>query len=106
MRVCDHHQRGHAGRPVFLIELRWAPWASPTNITAFVLPALLGQSVRAALLPPAHVHGSYIASASQVLVSALLRRYGLGAVASSVTMQPFLSRAFVKKSHIVTFASS
>jgi hypothetical protein len=29
-----------------------------------------------------------------------------GAVASSVTMRPFLSRAFVKKGHIVTFASS
>jgi hypothetical protein len=28
------------------------------------------------------------------------------AVASNVTMRPFLSRALVKKSHIVTFASS
>lgn len=28
------------------------------------------------------------------------------AIASSVTMRPFLSRAFVKKSHIVTFTSS
>ena len=114
MRVCDHHQRGHAGRPVFLIELRCALWASPLSITAFALPALSCQSVRAALLRPAQVPGRYIASASQVLVSALLRRYGFGSlahraggpVASSVTMRPFLSRAFVKKSHIVTFASS
>lgn len=29
-----------------------------------------------------------------------------GTVASSMTMCPFLSRAFVKKRHIVTFASS
>lgn len=67
-------QRGHAGRPVFLIELRCALWANPPNITAFVLPALFCQSVRATLLRPAQVPGSYIASASQVLVSALWRR--------------------------------
>ena len=65
----------------FLIELRCALWASPPSITAFVLPALLCQSVRAALLRPAQVLGSYIASASQVLVSALWRRYGLGSLA-------------------------
>ena len=35
----------------------------------------------------------------------LAHRAGV-AIASSVTMRPFLSRAFVKKSHIVTFASS
>ena len=65
----------------FLIELRCALWASPPNITAFVLPAPLCQSVRAALLRHAQVPGSYIASASQVLVSALWRRYGLGSLA-------------------------
>ena len=65
----------------FLIELRCALWASPPSITAFVLPALLCQSVRAALLRPAQVPGSYTASASQVLVSALERRYGLGSLA-------------------------
>ena len=65
----------------FLIELRCALWASPPSITAFVLPALWCQSVRAALLRPAQVPGSYIASASQVLVSALVRRYGLGSLA-------------------------
>lgn len=54
---------------------------SAPNITAFVLPALLCQSVRAALLRPAQVPGRYIASASQVLVSALVRRYGLGSLA-------------------------
>ena len=64
-----------------MIELRCALWASPPSITAFVLPALLCQSVRAALLRPAQVLGSYIASASQVLVSALWRRYGLGSLA-------------------------
>ena len=37
--------------------------------------------MRAALLRPAQVPGSYIASASQVLVSALVRRYGLGSLA-------------------------
>ena len=74
-------QRGHVGRPVFLIELRCALWASPPSITAFGLPALSCQSVRAALLRPAQVPGSYIASASQVLVSALWRRYGLGSLA-------------------------
>ena len=65
----------------FLIELRCALWASPPSITAFVLPALLCQPVRAALVRPAQVPGSYIASASQVLVSALVRRYGLGSLA-------------------------
>ena len=65
----------------FLIELRCALWASPPSITTFVLPALQCQSVRAALLRPAQVPGSYIASASQVLVSALWRRYGLGSLA-------------------------
>jgi hypothetical protein len=74
-------QRGHAGRPVFLIELRCALWASPPSITAFVLPALLCQPVRAALVRPAQVPGSYIASASQVLVSALVRRCRLGSLA-------------------------
>ncbi len=64
-------QRGHVGRPVFLIDLRCALWASPPSITAFVLPALLCQSVRAALVRPAQVQGRYIASALQVLVSAL-----------------------------------
>jgi hypothetical protein len=38
------------------------------------------RSVRAALLRPAQVPGSYIASASQVLVSALERRYDRYAV--------------------------
>jgi len=33
-------QRGHAGRPVFFIELRCALLASPPSITAFGLPAL------------------------------------------------------------------
>ena len=65
----------------FLIELRCALWASPPSITAFVFPALWCQSVRAALLRPAQVPVSYIASASQVLVSALVRRYGLGSLA-------------------------
>ena len=65
----------------FLIELRCALWASPPSITAFVLPALSCQSVRAALLRPAQVPGSCIASASQVSVSALVRRYGLGSLA-------------------------
>ena len=37
--------------------------------------------MRAALVRPAQVLGSYIASASQVLVSALERRYGLGSLA-------------------------
>ena len=37
--------------------------------------------MRAALLRPAQVPGRYIASASQVLVSALVRRYGLGSLA-------------------------
>jgi len=100
-------QRGHAGRPVFLIELRCALWASPPSITAFVLPALLCHSVHAALLRPVQVMGSYIASASQVLVSALERRYGLGslahraggAVASSVTMCPRESLRFVTEAH-------
>ena len=45
-----------------MFELRCALWVSPPNITAFVLPALLCQSVRAALLRPAQVPGSYIAS--------------------------------------------
>ena len=65
----------------FLIELRCALWASPPSITTFVLPALWCQSVRAALVRPAQVPGSYIASAPQVLVSALVRRYGLGSLA-------------------------
>ena len=65
----------------FLIELRCALWARPPSITAFVLPALGCQSVRAALLRPAQMPGSYIASASQVLVSALWRRYGVGSLA-------------------------
>ena len=65
----------------FLIERRCALWASPPSITAFGLPALLCQSVRAALLRPAQVPGSYTASASQVLVSALVRRYCLGSLA-------------------------
>ena len=65
----------------FLIELRCALWASPPSITAFVLPALWCQPVRAALVRPAQVPGRYIASASQVLVSALVRRYGLGSLA-------------------------
>ncbi len=64
-----------------LIERRCALWASPPSITAFVLPALSCQSVRAALLRPAQVPGSYIASASQVLFSALERRYGPGSLA-------------------------
>ena len=55
----------------FLIDLRCALWASPPSITAFVSPALLCQSVRAALVRPAQVLGRYIASASQVLASAL-----------------------------------
>ena len=65
----------------FLIELRCALCASPPSITAFGLPPLRCQSVRAALLRPAQVPVSYIASASQVLVSALVRRYGLGSLA-------------------------
>ena len=64
-------QRSHAGWPAFLFELRYALWVSPPSITAFYLPALECQSVCAALLRPAQVLGSYIASASQVLVSAL-----------------------------------
>jgi hypothetical protein len=64
-----------------LIELRCALCASPPSITAFVLPAQWFQSVRAALLCPAQVPESYIASASQVLVSALWRRYGIGSLA-------------------------
>jgi len=55
----------------FLIELRCALWASPPSITAFVLPALWCQPVCAPLVRPAQVPGSYTASASQVLVSAL-----------------------------------
>ena len=65
----------------FLIDLRCALWASPPSITAFVLPALWCQSVCAALVRPAQVQGRYITSASQVLVSALWRRYGLGSLA-------------------------
>ena len=65
----------------FLIDLRCALWASPPSITAFFSPVLWCQSVRAALVRPAQVPGSYTASASQVLVSALLRRYGVGALA-------------------------
>ena len=65
----------------FLIERRCALLTSPPSITAFVLPALLRQSVCAALVRPAQVLGRYIASASQVLVSALVRRYGLGSLA-------------------------
>ena len=42
---------------LFLIGLRCALWASPPSITAFVLPALLCQSVGAALLRPAQVPG-------------------------------------------------
>ena len=64
----------------FLIELRCALWASPPSITAFVLPALLCQPVCAALVRPAQVPGSYTACASPVLVSALMRRYGLGSL--------------------------
>ena len=56
-------QRSHAGRPAFLFELRYALWVSPPSITAFVLPALWCRPVRAALLRPAQVPGSYIASA-------------------------------------------
>jgi len=63
------------------MELRCALWASPPSITAFGLPAPWCQSVRAALRRPAQVQGRYIASASQVLVSALERRYGLGSLA-------------------------
>jgi len=47
---------------------------SAPNITAFVLPAPSCQSVRAALLRPAQVPGRYIASASQGLASALVRK--------------------------------
>ena len=65
----------------FLIDLRCALWASPPSITAFVLPAPWCQPVRAALVRPAQVPGRYIASASQVLGSALWRRYGLGSLA-------------------------
>jgi len=50
----------------------------------FFLPALLCQSVCAALVRPAQVPGSYIASASQVLVSALERRHGRYAVSFGV----------------------
>ena len=49
-----------------------ALWTSPPSITAFGLPALLR---------PAQVPGRYIASASQVLVSALERRYDIGSLA-------------------------
>ena len=82
---CSHvavlHQRGDAGRSDFLIELRCALWVSPPNITAFVLPALECRSVCAALLRPAHVPGSCMASASQLMVSALWRRKGVGSLA-------------------------
>jgi hypothetical protein len=57
-----------------LIELRCALWVSPPSITAFGLPALSFRSVRASLVRPAQVPGRYIASASQVLVSVLVRR--------------------------------
>ena len=60
----------------FCFELRCALWVSPPSITAFGLPALSCWSVRAARLRPAQVLGSYIASASQVSVSALERSYG------------------------------
>ena len=33
-------ERGHAVRPAFLFELRYALWVSPPSITAFGLPAL------------------------------------------------------------------
>ena len=75
------HQRGHAARPAFLIGLRCALWVSPPNIPAFVLPALECRSVCAALLRPAHVPGSCMASASQLMVSALWRRKGVGSLA-------------------------
>ena len=55
----------------FLSDLRCALWTSPPSITAFVLPALQYQSVCAALLRPAQLLGRYIASAPQVLFSAL-----------------------------------
>ena len=70
-RVASANSAVMLGGLFFLIELRCALWASPPSITAFVLPALLCQPVRAALVRPAQVPGSYIASASQVLVSAL-----------------------------------
>ena len=78
----------------FLIELRCALSASPPSITAFrFASAVVLASVRGAAAPRTGA-GSYVASASQVLVSALLRRYGFGslshragaAIASSVTM--------------------
>lgn len=55
-----------------------------------------------------------LVSASQVLASALERRHGFGSlvhrdgvtIASSVTMPPPASRAFVAVRRIVTFASS
>ena len=84
----------------------------PTSPFSFCLRRWVNQCARCCC--PPHSAKSYIANASQMLIGALLRRYGVGSlahraggpVASSVTMRPFLSRAFVKKSHIVTFASS
>jgi hypothetical protein len=63
--MAKYHQavawRWRAARPCwaacFLIELRCALWASPPSITTFVLPALLCQSVRAALLRHAQAPG-------------------------------------------------
>jgi hypothetical protein len=60
-----------------------------------VIDGLWPQSVGTVLLHPAKALG----------VASLTHRAGV-ALASSVTMRPFLSRAFVKKSHIVTFARS
>ena len=68
-------------------------------------------SVDAALLRPVQRLQRCLVSASQVLATTLGCRHGFGspahragiAIASSVTMRPFLSRAFVKKDHIVTY---
>jgi hypothetical protein len=70
----DKWQRGHVGPPVAVA------WWQP-DITAYGLPAWWRRPVRTARLRSTQGPGRYIASASQVLVSALWRRYGVGSLA-------------------------
>ena len=71
-------QRGRASRSA---PARCARRFSPSVITAFVSPAWWPESVRKARLRHAQVLGRYIASASQVPVSALWRGHGVGSLA-------------------------
>jgi len=82
------------------------------HITAFTyLGTWLCHSVHAVLLATRRGLQRCLFSSSPVLGCALQCRHGFGslaqragvAIASSMTMWPFLSRAFVKKGHIVTY---